>query len=79
MTTRTITRAVAILACGLSLMATPTASIAQRNEIDILSYETGLSKGFLEQYEEAAQKLNIAPAKSELSRILGDEVDQAAW
>jgi hypothetical protein len=42
----------------------PPASTAQRNEFDILSYETGLSKSFLAQFQEAAEKLNIGPAES---------------
>lgn len=51
-----------IFALGLLLLTT--ASFAQRNEIDVLSYETGLSSQFLEVYFNSARKLGIGPAEA---------------
>jgi hypothetical protein len=62
-TKRSMLRVVPILAFGLLSVAS-TESAAQRSEIEILSYEIGLSQEFLEEFENRAQDLNIGSAQS---------------
>jgi hypothetical protein len=50
---------------GLLLFACPTLGLAERRtNLDLLAYETGLSRDFLEKYQIAAQKLNVGSAES---------------
>lgn len=51
-----------------------------RSEIEILSYETGLSTQFLEEFQKAAQNLNIEPAESlSIIVMLTGKLTELAW
>jgi hypothetical protein len=51
-----------------------------RSEIEILSYETGLSAQFLEEFQRAAQNLNIQSAKSlPIVRMLSAKLTEIVW